>query len=162
MKNISKALFALLFSVFLTLPQGAKASLIGPWFRYSRQDLGFQMPISTGWSATPVPDGVVIAMQAQPDPYVRVAVGRITGPTVESVIQEELRRSAPGSRRTACRIDGQDAIQIEGNRPQGAFMDVFVQKGTYWYWIGFAADQKELWPQYRKTFDIVLDGFHFL
>src|SRR4051794_21014168 len=96
MKIISKMLSGLFLAFILMAPQNAQASLVGPWFRYSRQDLGFQMPVSTGWMATPVPEGVVIAMQAKPDPYVRVAVGRIAGTTIEPMIQEELQKALPG------------------------------------------------------------------
>src|SRR4051794_13440952 len=55
----------------------SRASLIGPWFRYECPELGFRMVVADGWKVTRVPNGIVFAMQYQPSPYVRVAVGRM-------------------------------------------------------------------------------------
>jgi hypothetical protein len=163
-KHISRTLF--IGCLFLSLLSGsyvARASLIGPWFRYDCNDLGFQIPVSTGWHMTQVPNGIVFAMQTRPDPYVRVAVGRIPfqGGSVDELIREQ-RPGVRGLQKTDCQVDGEKAIRVEGHGEDGPFMDLFVQKATYWYWIGFAADNQAPWPRYRKTFDIVLDGFHFL
>jgi hypothetical protein len=140
------------------------ASLVGPWFRYDCTELGFQIPVSSGWDAIPVPEGMVFAIQSMPNPYVRVAVGRMkmTDSALEPMIQEELRTALSDARRKSLKVDGQDAVSVEGMRKDGGFIDYFVKKEPYWYWIGFSADNKEQWPQYIKTFDIVVDGFHFL
>lgn len=156
--TISLLLFPLVVN-----PGKAQASLIGPWFRFTCEKLGFQIPVATGWRMTEVPDGIVFAMQARPDPYVRVAVGRISAQ--DESVDDLIHAQRPGIRdlhRTECRVDGENAIQIEGRTEDGPFMDLFVKKASYWYWIGFAADNQQLWPQYVKTFNIVLDGFRFL
>src|SRR5438552_2661271 len=58
------------------IPRG-QAALIGPWFRYQCDELGFQMPVASGWRVSSVPGGIVFAMQSNPEPYVRVAIGRL-------------------------------------------------------------------------------------
>lgn len=140
-----------------------EASLFGPWFRYECSKLGFRIPVASGWRVTEVPNGIVFAMQYQPHPYVRVAVGRVPlgNATLDSMADQDL-RMAVDVRRTTLTIDGAEAIKLEGSDAAGPFMDLFVRKADFCYWIGFAADDKSLWPQYSKTFDIILDGFHFL
>src|SRR5262249_49726902 len=140
------------------------ASLIGPWYRYESNELGFQIPVSAGWRLTPVPNGLVFAMQYHPQPYVRLAVGRVRleGTSLEQLSQQETHGSRTHIQKTLCRIDGYDAVKLQGMDDNGPFMDLFVQKAPYCYWIGFAADRKDEWPQYAKTFEIILDGFHFL
>jgi hypothetical protein len=152
----------ILISLVLAATQGY-SSLYGPWFRYDCDRLGVQIPVASGWRVTEVPNGIVFAMQSQPDPYVRVAVGRVPlgNDSLERMVNASARRSGEKSR-SILQIDGSEAIRVEGTDADGSFMDVFVRKGEYCYWIGFAADSREQWPQYAKTFDIVLDGFHFL
>jgi len=152
--------FSLLGSVCRT-----EASLVGPWFRYPYEDLGFQIPVSSDWEMTPVDHGVVFAMQYAPDPYVRVAIGRVNAKDgdFEAMIASHLQQLLPGQfRRAGCQVDGQNAVQIEGINEQGPFRDVFIERDRYVYWIGFAAERKDLWPQYSETFDIILQGFHFI
>jgi hypothetical protein len=63
--------------VFSMIHGSGNATMFGPWFRYECEKLGFQIPVASGWKVTEVPNGIVFAMQYQPEPYVRVAVGRV-------------------------------------------------------------------------------------
>src|SRR5688572_10761657 len=84
----------------------AYASLIGPWFRYECQELGFRIPVASGWRVTRVPNGIVFAMQSNPNPYVRVAVGRL--PANQGGLDHVL---AKANRVRKLRVDGLDAFQ---------------------------------------------------
>jgi hypothetical protein len=141
----------------------AHASLVGPWFRYDCQDLGFQMLVATGWKMTRVPNGIVFAMQYQPDPYVRVAVGRIPlGHNSLEALAGGARQLNSPNQVKHCKIDNHDAVRVETAGSDGSHMDYYVSRGKYAYWIGFAADRPDQWARYAQTFSIVVDGFHFL
>ncbi len=154
-----------LISLLFTLcASNAFSSLVGPWLRYDSPELGFQIPVSYGWKVTSVPNGIVFAMQHTPDPYVRVAVGRVEAQgqqAHEIIIQHWLRRQKSGAVQKPAQIDGHKGILIEGQNEEGSYRDVFVMQDKYLYWIGFAAEKKDLWSDYSKTFDIVTDGFRF-
>ncbi len=155
---------ALLLGCLVTPVTPAYTSLFGPWLRFQSRELGFEIPVAQGWKSTPVANGIVFAMQLQPDPYVRVAIGRLEGrdSVLDTIIDQELQKASGSGRRSQCRIDGKDAVQVEGISPQGPFRDLFVKHKEYYYWLGFAADRQDLWSQYSKTFEIILEGFHFL
>jgi hypothetical protein len=143
----------------------SEASLVGPWFRYRCEDLGFQIPVANDWRETSVSHGVVFTMQYAPKPYVRVAIGRIavTPGDLEPLIASLWKQTPTAHfRREGCRVDGQKAVVIEGTDSENPFRDVFIEKGPYLYWIGFAADRKDLWTQYSETFNIIVQGFHFI
>jgi len=112
-----------------------------------------------------VPQGLVFAMQYAPQPYVRVAVGRMSlNPKGLDSIIASLQQGSHSVRvqKDGYFVDGHKAVYVEGTDPEGPFRDVFIEKDGYLYWIGFSAERPDLWPQYTGTFDIILDGFRFI
>src|SRR4051812_36688654 len=114
--RVKKSLRWAVLAVFVLATAG-DASLLGPWFRYQCNDLGFQIPVAQGWTMTPVPHGMVFAMQL--DPYVRVAVGRLPAePGTEDLkrfVTTHLNAMYPDDFiLQSISIDGQSAIEVEG------------------------------------------------
>lgn len=145
--------------------QDAHASLFGPWRRYRNEDLGFQIPYVDDWVITPLKNCVVFAMQITPEPYVRLAVGRIHADQTdfEKSVAEQLDRTQQGMlARTRCQFNGWPAIRVEGDTAQGHVLDFYVNRGSYRYWISVMADGKTSWTDYSKSITIILNEFQFL
>jgi hypothetical protein len=155
----------LLLSLFLGAITTARASssLLGPWRRYQSPELGIELMVADNWPMSHIPNGLVFAMQSKPDPYVRVAIGKIQS-TEELIRHVVAQRQQSGARvvQSHCRVGGYPAIQLDSQGPQGGYRDVFVSQGPNTFWIGFAADNPELWPTYSATFEIVLSGIRFI
>jgi hypothetical protein len=149
---------------FLTLRPNVQASLYGPWLRYASRDLGFQTLCVSDWRVIPVQNGVVFVMQSHPKPYVRMAVGRISAGhqpfdvTVQSLMKADGRSGAL----TPCTVAGKPALAVEGPSKDGYSRDYYVNHGSAWYWISFNSASADLWPQYSKSFDLILNDFQFL
>lgn len=148
-----------------TLLSTSFGSLFGPWRRYQSNDLGFEVPFVDDWQITPLKNCVVFAMQLNPDPYVRLAVGRIkaTSDDFEHSVQAQLTRlQETRLNQTRTRLGGLPAIRVEGVTANGRILDYYVDKGPYRYWISFIADRPELWEQYRQSFELILQDFRFV
>jgi hypothetical protein len=165
MKSRSIARFLLLFLVLSGFVAECRATLFGPWRRYRNEELGFQIPYVDDWVITPLKNCVVFAMQLNPDPYVRLAVGRIpsSAETFERSVEEQLARTHQLSlKRTRCELNGRPAIRVEGKTKAGHLLDLYVDRGDHRYWISIVADSPQDWETYSKSIDIILSEFQFI
>jgi hypothetical protein len=159
------AAITLAATLVLSVTPSGQASLYGPWVRYASRTLGFQTLCVSDWRVIPVPNGVVFVMQSHPEPYVRMAVGRIRAgsqefeSSIDSLIRTEGRSKAT---KQLCRVGGRPAIAVEGPSKDGYSRDYYVDQGDSWYWISFNTTDPNLWPQYTKSFELILNDFKFL
>jgi hypothetical protein len=165
MKTTRFSALLLLLVSLLGFASECTATLFGPWRRYRNEELGFQIPYVDDWVITPLKNCVVFAMQMNPDPYVRLAVGRIQSDRTlfEESVEEQLSRSNQSMlTRTRTELNGLPAIRVEGKTSTGHVLDYYVDRGDYRYWISVVADGPESWDEYSKSIDIILSEFRFL
>jgi hypothetical protein len=164
MKRSFLIALALLFTTGSILPE-SHASLAGPWRRYRSSELGFQIPYVDDWHITPLKNCVVFAMQLNPQPYVRLAVGRISAgskPLVVSVREKLAGTGQSHLKLSRCRFAGSPAVRVEGLTDGGRMLDYYVDRGAHRYWISIIADRPESWDDYAESFEIILNDFRFL
>lgn len=160
-----KRLFLLSLALFLTSGDLAQSSIFGPWRRYRSETLGFQVPMVDDWRVTELKNCVVFAMQHNPDPYVRLAVGRM--PAGKNSFEQTVRQQLAHTEQSnflmiATVFEGYPAYRVEGNTANGRILDLYVDAGVHHYWISFIADQPDKWSQYAESFDLILRDFRFL
>jgi hypothetical protein len=152
-------------SLTLGLVAESQGSLFGPWRRYRSETLGFQMPYVDDWQVTTLKNVIVFAMQGNPDPYVRLAVGRIpkSEDSFEASVTRQLERAhQDGLQKRRCQVSGFPAIRVEGDASDGRILDFYVDHGDYRYWISFLSDRADGWDAYRKSFELIVSDFRFL